>query len=162
VDILDYWASARLVIYIDNVKTRSDITTQQTVQQNIDLRREVQCEKIVSPTPRDMQEYSRSSLKTDIIHPDRISQIRSASLDLEDEENCDLVLNQSSPGIEKAELFLRMLRKERKAFNKKKKNNQLSRTRSGNVIVKPLCPGQRSYLQCIPKDTIRDYLDNRK
>jgi hypothetical protein len=33
---------------------------------------------------------------------------------------------------------------------------------SGKIQVKPLTAGPRKYLQCIPKDTISDYLADRK
>jgi hypothetical protein len=56
--------------------------------------------------------------------------------------------------------FIKKSRKDRKALR-----NQvypLSRTRSGKFLIKPLLKGQCRYLQCIPKDMISQYLEERK
>jgi hypothetical protein len=95
----------------------------------------------VSVTPRDRQEDAR--LQNDI-HPDRRRQIAS-----------------STEAIESDKESIPKTRKERKAFNRQKQVDWLSRVRSGKV-TKPLTPGQKKYLQCIPKDTIKEYLENRK
>jgi hypothetical protein len=56
--------------------------------------------------------------------------------------------------------FIKKSPKDRKALR-----NQvypLSRTRSGKIIIKSLLQGQCRYLQCIPKDMISQYLEERK
>jgi hypothetical protein len=118
-------------------------------------------EKLVSPTSRDLHEDLRLGWKEKHIHPDRRNQVPSTNLDIS-----DLDLNASEPGprpdtLASTERFLQGSQKERKAFSQRKKAEQLSRTRSGKVIAKPLTQGQRRYLQGIPKNTIRDYLDNK-
>jgi hypothetical protein len=78
----------------------------------------------------------------------------------------DLDLNDTNTGpfqevMESTKVFLAKSRKERKAFSMWQKD-QLSRMRSGKIRAKPLTKGQRKYLQCIPKNTIADYLADRK
>jgi len=119
-----------------------------------------QQEKRFSPTSRDLQEDPRSYIGTDNIHPDRIQQVRNESPDLEEEY--DSVPDQLSRVLKEAGQFLSLSRKDRKAFNKKKAKDQLSRTRSGKILARPLNDKQRKYLQSIPKDTIVEYVANRK
>jgi len=107
-----------------------------------------------------MQEDLGSHNESSYIHPDRISQVHSMIHDIS-----DLLLSSSSPDqhaqfIEQTEQFIQKSRKDRKQF--KRKIDPLSHTRSGKILAKPLSKKQRNYLQSIPKDTIANYLDNRK
>jgi hypothetical protein len=111
----------------------------------------------VSITPRNIQEDPRSRATSDIIHPDRRAWIQvsdkvTSSLDIEDYRQENI-----AKGTEK---FIPLSRKERKAVTKQN-SNTLSRTRSGKVI-KPITKKQRNHLQSLPKDTIIEYLKNRK
>jgi hypothetical protein len=128
-----------LVNYIDNLRSRE-----------------------VSPLPRDIQEDPQLSSPKNFSHPDRVDQINTTNPDIS-----YLDLNVSRPRtpsgvVDSAKQFLLKSKKERKAFNRQKKIDQLSRTRSGKVLMHPLTTGQIKYLQCIPKDTISDYLENRR
>jgi len=67
--------------------------------------------------------------------------------------------------VKETKQFLNQSKAERKKFNKQKLKDQLSRIRSGKVIAKPakaLNNKQWKYLQSIPKDTIAEYVANRK
>jgi len=119
-----------------------------------------QREKIFSPMPRIDQEDLRPYTETDNIHPDRIQQVGKETRDLEEEYDSEP--DQQSRALKGAEQFLPISRKDRKAFSEKKAKDQLSRTRSGKIIAKPLSNMQRKYLQWIPKDTIVEYVANRK
>jgi len=110
---------------------------------------------------RDIQEDPRPYDRIDKIHPDMIHQIGKKTLILNSEEECDSEPNQQSFVLKKAEQFLQKSRKDRKAFKKQKAKDQLSRTRSGKIIAKPLSNKQRQYLQSIPKDTIVEYIADR-
>jgi len=77
----------------------------------------------------------------------------------------DFVDKESSLGlgvVVTTKKFRQQSQKDRKAFNKQKSVDQLSRTRSGRVLAKPLTNKQRNHLQSISKDTISEYLKNRK
>jgi hypothetical protein len=111
----------------------------------------------VSITPRDIQEDLRSSATPDIVHPDRRAQVQVLANDI----NCsDIEESRQENIVKETEKFIALSRKERKAIDKQNLNN-LSRTRSGKVI-KPITKKQRSYLQSNSKDTITEYLKNRK
>jgi hypothetical protein len=114
--------------------------------------------KVDSLIPRDLQNESRLGSGETLIHPDRRNQVDSTHLPISDLDLDATELEPRKDIVEAIREFLLKSRKERKAFRKGKKVDQLSRTR----IVKPLSQGQRQYLQCIPKDTIREYLENRK
>jgi hypothetical protein len=119
-------------------------------------------EKAVSPTPRDLAEDQWIRVPRNAIHPDRVDQINTMNQDIS-----DLDLNESRPGtpsavVDSAKHFLLKSKMERKAFNKPKRVEQLSRERSGKVLKQPSTTGQFRYLQCIRKDTISEYLKNRK
>jgi len=141
-----------------------------------------QREKTFSPTPQFVQEDLRPYTGNDNIHLDRIQQIGKETPDLEEEfdnihldriqqigketpdleKEFDSEPDQPSRVLKKAEQFLSISKRDRKAFSKKKAKDQLSRTRSGKIIAKPLSNKQRNYLQSIPKDTIVEYIANRK
>jgi len=115
--------------------------------------------RTVSPTPRDIQGDPRLSPEESWIHPKRKEQINNTNFDISD---LDLNNTNKDPRpVVPTKVFLAKSRKERKAFSKQKKD-QLSRTSSGKIPSKPLTTGQRKYLQCISKDTISEYLKDRK
>jgi hypothetical protein len=160
-----------LVDHIDNLKEWASVVIEQGQRStswfndtipNRSLSHKVPLERLVSVTARDLQEDLRQGCKENYIHPDRRNQVDSTSPDI-----CDLdlyVIDQGpcSEVIASTEDFLGKFRKHRKAFNKQRKVDQLSRTRSGKILPKPLTQGQRKYLQCIPKSTMKDYLEDRK
>jgi len=115
--------------------------------------------RTVSPTPRDIQGDPRLSSEESWIHPERKEQINNTNFDISD---LDLNGTNNDPRpVVPIKVFRAKSRKERKAFNKQKKD-QLSQTSSGKIPAKPLTTGQRIYLQCIPQDTIAEYLKDRK
>ena len=135
----------------------------------------------MSPTPRDIQEELPPHTESQHIHPDRLpridntthhksdqvesrqgAQIQVLSCDVDDPDLGRSESEQLPQIIKETEQFLVKSRKERKAFNKQKQIDSLSRTTSGKVIIKPLSNKQRSYLESISKDTITAYLANRK
>jgi phosphate starvation-inducible protein PhoH len=83
------------------------------------------------------------------------------NLDISDLDLNAISRYSSQEVIESTREFIKKSQKERKAFNKQQRVAELSGTRSGK-IVKLITPGQKKYLQCIPKDSIREYLENRK
>jgi hypothetical protein len=153
-----------LINHIDNIQSRVEVATAAEA-----LPEDVPCPKVdrdteinrklrgVSITPRDIQDDPRRRATSDIVHPDRRSQIQVSdddiiSLDIEDSRRENL-----AKGTEK---FIPLSRKESKADTKQYSNN-LSRTRSGKV-TKPITKKHRKYLESILKDTITEYLKNRK
>jgi len=150
-----------LIIYIDTVNQRSNITNKGRSHPVNSPGTINQFGKVVSPTPRDTQKDPRLSPKGNWIHPERRNQVDNTDLDISDLDLNDSDNHPRSKVIDQTKVFLSKSRKERKAFNKQKKD-QLSRTQSGKVRAKPLTAGQKKYLQCIPKDTISDYLADRK
>lgn len=124
----------------------------------------------ISATPRDILEKSRSDIKSQHIHPDRMFQVRNT---ISDVSVCDLgctrSCHQAKPFrdserlqrvIQEGSKFNHYSRKERQAFDKQK--GSLSRTRSGKIPMKPFKKKQMNQLQAIPKDTIADHLSARK
>jgi len=161
-----------LIIHINNLPIRSEIRSQGG---GISLAREAppqareRCPsgdvnvhgREVSVIPWDIQEDPRSSIASDNIHPDRIFQVNTTH-NASDLEDIDLEPEQLPQIGESAEQFIWRFWKERKAFNKQKRIDALSRTRSGKVIAKPLSKKQRNYLQPISKNTISAYWADRK
>jgi len=73
--------------------------------------------------------------------------------DISDLEDIDSQPDHLSQMIARADQFIQIFRKERKAFNKQKQIDSLSHTRSGKIPVKPLPKKQRNQLQAISKST---------
>jgi hypothetical protein len=153
-----------LINHIDNIQSRVEVATAAEA-----LPEDIPCAEVdrdtkinwnlrgVSITPRDIQEDPRRRATSDIVHPDRKAQIQISddnisSLDIKDSRQENIA--------KETEKFISLSRKERKAVTKQNSNN-LSRTRSGKV-TKPITKKQRNYLQSISKDTIIEYLKNRK
>jgi hypothetical protein len=136
-----------LIIHIDNLAKQLDISTGRVPQPVPNDK--IQQERLVSLVPRDIQENPQCHSKADHTHPDGRNQIDNSNLDI---SNLDLGVPEIPPPdiVVSTESFLVKSRKKRKAFNKNKERDQLSRTRSGKVPTKPLTQGQRIYLQCIP------------
>jgi len=111
----------------------------------------------VSITPRDIQEAPRSRATSDTVHPDRRAQIHISNDDI---SSLDIEDSRQENRAKETEKFISLSRKERKAVTKQNYNN-LSRTRSRKV-KKPITKKQRNYPQSISKDTIIEYLKNRK
>jgi phosphate starvation-inducible protein PhoH len=140
-----------LVIYIDNLQNRTARAEDEELRQDLKP-----MEGNISPAPRDLQEDWRLGCEENSIHPDRRSQVDTSSLDISDLSLDAIRRDSSLEVINSTREFIKKSRKDRKAFNKQQRVDKLSRTRSGK-IVKPITPGQRKYLQCIPKDSIREY-----
>jgi len=109
--------------------------------------------------PNKLLEHRDTEIQGSSIHPDRILQVGRVSEDPED-DNRHPELNRASILIQSGESFIRQSRKERQAF--KQKPCVLSRTRSGQVPVKPLSKKRQNQLRAIPKDTLLAYLGSRK
>ena len=152
-----------LVIHIDNLKERSDIAFRDTTPRfqvtNIHIATSWRS-KEVSPTSWDIQEDSRSYNESGYIHPDIIPQVLNTIHDISDLQPSSSSTDQHPRIIQQTERFIQKSRKDREQL--KKKIDALSRTRSGNILAKQRSKKQRSYLQSIPKNTIANYLDNRK
>jgi len=217
-----------LVKHIDNLESRSYILPQEPAPV---LQKEISTTSIkeaigklsreISATPRDIQEDSRSCIRTNYVHPGRIQQIEKETPGLEEEYDSEL--NQQSRVLKEADRFLQLSKRsklfERSIWKKDKRpkrdnsqtegidsselqrrrsageclrcawpsdrkgthrvadckrpikldqgkaKDQLSQTRSGKAIAKPVGPlsnKQRNYLQSLPKDTIALYLADRK
>jgi len=150
-----------LIVHIENLGTRD----RQDIQPIENTERDIRPSREVSAIPRDCQEDLRSNIEIGNIHPDRISQVCLIDPDVSEfglEDKNDSVPDQQSCVLKEAEQFVSKSRKDRKAFNKRKAKDQLSQTRSGKAIAKPLSNKQRKYLQSITKDTIVEYVANRK
>jgi len=161
-----------LIVHINNLQIRSEIHSQEggislarkappqarershSVYTNVHQRE-------LSETPRDIQEDPRSSIISDNIHPNGMIQVNTTH-NASDQEDIESVPERLPQMVESTEKFIWRSRKERTAFNKPKRIDALSHTRSGKVIAKPLSKKQRNYLQSISKDTICAYLADRK
>jgi hypothetical protein len=159
-----------LINHLDNIQSRVEVATAaevlseditSAVKDTRKQRKEVPGSRKVSPTPRDVQDDLRIDCETDNVHPDRRDQVGITNLDISDLDLNDIPRVPRLGVVESTEEFLKESRKEWKAFLRRQRTVQLPRTRSGK-IVKPVTPGERKYLQCIPKESIKEYLENRK
>jgi len=91
----------------------------------------------MSVTPRDIQEDAGPSIAFDNILSDRIFQV-STTHNARDLEDIDSERDRLPQIVKSAEQFIWRSQKERKAFNKQKRIDTLSRTRSAKVIAKSL------------------------
>jgi len=136
----------------------SNITSQAKISQRV---------RGVSAMPRDIQEESRSNIILWNIHQHRISQVHNTTyeLDSDNSQPCDSsqLLRDSKhlpQLIKDSEEFVQYSLRAWKEYNKQ--NSSLSRSRSGRVPVKLLTKKQQNRLQAIHKDTLAEYLRNRK
>jgi hypothetical protein len=151
-----------LVIHIDNIKKRSDITIRESVQKDNASSKKIHHGTIVSRIAGDNQDGLSLDCDKDNTHPDGISQVGQTILDLSNGGPRDLEPSKEPGVVGKTEQLLKTSQKARRVFTKQKRINSLSRTRSGRIIAKPLSNEQRNYLQAIPKDTIARYLEDKK
>jgi hypothetical protein len=147
-----------LVTHSDNLRERTEVD-EPLRDPAPGLHTYHQLGKVVSPTPRDIQEDLRSPEVSSNIHPDRRAQVE------ENQYISDIDLNGSEEAryahvLKNTKQYIKKSQKEWKAL--RKQADSLSQTRLGKVIVKPLTVGQRKYLQCLSKDTIAAYLTDRK
>jgi phosphate starvation-inducible protein PhoH len=91
------------------------------------------------------------------VHPSRQAQVQDSDDILSSSDIAEIRQEETAKETEK---FIALSRKERKEFIKQKQSNLLI-NRSGR-ITKPITKKQRNYLQSISKDTIAEYLKNRK
>jgi hypothetical protein len=91
------------------------------------------------------------------VHPSRQAQVQDSDNIL---SNPDIAEIRQEETAKETEKFIALSRKQRKEFIKQKQSNLLI-NRSGR-ITKPITKKQRNHLQSIPKDTIAEYLKNRK
>jgi phosphate starvation-inducible protein PhoH len=111
----------------------------------------------VSTTPRDTQEDLRNRATLNNVYPSRQAQVQDSDDILSSSDIAEIRQEETAKETEK---FIALSRKERKEFIKQKQSNLLI-NRSGRSI-KPITKKQRNYLQSISKDTIAEYLKNRK
>jgi hypothetical protein len=102
----------------------------------------------VSAVPRDIQVVPQEDIELGYVHPDRRNQVQ-----LSNDNLSDLDFE------ERTKLGISSTKKQRKEFNRQKSLS--SQIKSGKV-TKPITKKRRNYLQSIPKDSISEYLLNRK
>jgi len=153
-----------LINYVDNIQSRVKDTTTAEARPKVIPRAKVdrEAEEVwnfrgVLVTPRDIQEDPRSRVNTGIVHPDRRAQIQIPDDDI---SSLDLEGSRQENLAKETEKFISRSQKERYIFSKTN-SSRSSRIRSGKV-TKPLSKKQKNYLQSISKDTIAEYLSNRK
>ena len=153
-----------LINYLDNLHSREEVSSAAEA-----LSKEIPCAEVDEDTKeiRDLPEESitpchipgdpRSGATLDTVHPDRRDQIQVSDSDINSPD-----IDGFSPEdiVEKTKQFNSLSRKERKAVIKRT-HNKLTRPRSRKVTT-PITKKQRNYLQSISKDTITEYLKNRK
>jgi hypothetical protein len=147
-----------LVMHIDNLEKRSEAMVRSAAPQAQDTIN--QCDNSQqgeekSATPYNIRGDSRLHNELGHIHPDRISQAQSTIHNISDLQLSDSLIDQSSQIIKQAELFIQKFQKDQKWLTNWK--DPLSRTRSGQILAKPLFKNQRNYLQSIPKATTSHY-----
>jgi streptogramin lyase len=152
-----------LITHIDNLQSRIprevSITPQDT-QENLRNRATSNIDHLsreVSTTPRDIQEDPRIRASVNYVHPSRQAQVQDSDDILSSSEITEVRQKEIAPETEK---FTVPSRKQRKEFNQQIRSNLLNK-RSGR-IAKPITKKQKNYLQNISKDTIAEYLENRK
>jgi hypothetical protein len=111
----------------------------------------------VSTTPRDTQEDLRNQATWNNVHPSRQAQVQDSDDILSSSDIAEIRQKEIAKETKK---FIALSRKDRKEFIKQKQSNLLI-NRSGR-ITKQITKKQRNYLQSISKDTIAEYLENRK
>jgi hypothetical protein len=111
----------------------------------------------VSTTPQDAQEDLRNQATRNNVHPSRRAQVQDSDDILSSSDIAEIRQKETAKETKK---FIALSRKDRKEFIKQKQSNLLI-NRSGR-ITKPITKKQRNYLQSISKDTIAEYLENRK
>jgi hypothetical protein len=112
----------------------------------------------ISITPRDVQEDQRRNIGIGFVHPDRRNQVQEYDSDI---SGLELEDNQQKGFVVQTELAIPRTRKQRKEFNKQKQSGLVHQNIAGK-ITKPVSKRQRKFLSSIPKDTISEYLQNRK
>jgi hypothetical protein len=161
-----------LIIYIDNLHSRVKVLVNPEEPQakptpppeESSLERQdhvLSIGRTVSPVPREIQEHPRLSPEEDWIHPERRKQVDSTNLHISNLDLNDSHKDPQSEVIESSRVSLVESKKESKEYNKQKRD-RLAVTRSGRIRAKPLTAGQRKYLQCLLRDTIAEYLADRK
>jgi len=138
-----------LVTHIDNLRKRS-MASQALLEIT-----QLSSEQELAPA---LPNHHNIGTEGSCVHPDRISQIDNTVDDCSKVESDDHELDRATLIINNGKEFLCTSRKERKAF--KQKPGVLSRTRSGQIPVKPLTKKQRKRLRAIPKDTLVAFLEN--
>jgi len=163
-----------LVNHIDNLRKRKMVAASGNHSGNVylDQTKQNEAERAISPTPRDREEDPRKDTNWNFIHPDRQQQVDNPNCDINDLDlneseqvlipEAELEVDRQDQVVKETKQFLNQSRKERRKINKQRAKDQLSQLRSGKVLKHHLTQGQRKYLQCIPKDTIADYLENWK
>ena len=140
-----------LVSHIENLRTRTQ------VYQSVLGAEQISAEQTKPSAAQDKNSFDKSG---SLIHPDRVSRIDTIGTDSDEVEISEPKSDRATSIIQRANKFIGQSRRERQAL--RQKPCVLSRTRSGNIPVKPLTKKQRNRLQAISKDTISDYLAGRK
>jgi hypothetical protein len=152
-----------LIVHIENIQSRNPRevpTAPRDAQEGLRNRETpniVQSGREVSSTPRDIQEDRRNQATWNNVHPSRQAQVQDSDDILSSSDIAEIRQEETAKETEK---FIALSRKECKEFIKQKQSNLLI-NRSGR-ITKPITKKQRNHLQCIPKDTIVEYLRNRE
>jgi len=149
---------ARLVTHMKHLLIRSevasvtkDVPATKTLGESIDDRQD-RILTIISPTPREIQGESRSSVGRCHIHPDTIPQVKTSSYHTDNDEPRDQEATRLQLSIVSDNEMIKLSEKERRALAWEK--NSLTCTRSGRVPSKPKTKKQKNYSPLIPQDTI--------
>jgi hypothetical protein len=147
-----------LVMHIDNLRKRSEAMVRGAAPQAQDTIN--QCDNSQqgeekSATPYNIRGDSRLHNELGHIHPDRISQAQSTIHNISDLQLSNSLIDQSSQIIKQAELIIQKFQKDQKWLTNWK--DPMSRTRSWQILAKPLFKNQRNYLQSIPQAMISHY-----
>jgi len=144
-----------LVNYLDTLQSREEVSTAAEA-----LSREIPCAEVdedtkgirkpreESITPRHIPGDPRTSAALDSVHLDRRDQIQVSDSDI---NSPDIDGFRPEDIVEGTKKFNSLSRKERKAVNRRSRK-----------VTTPITKKQRNYLQSISKDTIAEYLKNRK
>jgi len=124
-----------LIVHIDNLRIQSEVPSVKVSrgvlrsQGNISTS-EYESLRKVTVMPRHVQEESRFPNKSRCVHSDRISQIQNTTHDISNLEDTESESERLPRIVESTNQFIQKSHKERKAFNKQKHIDSLSRTRS--------------------------------
>jgi hypothetical protein len=152
-----------LIVLIDNTQSRNprEVPTAprdtQEGLQNRETPNIVHPGREVSTSSRDTQEDLRNQATWNSVHPSRQAQVQDSDDILSSSDIAEIINKETAKETKK---FIALSRKDRKEFIKQRQSNLLI-NRSGK-ITKPITKKQRSYLQSISKDTIAEYLKDRK
>ena len=155
-----------LVTHIHNPKIRSNIEIREVSRTAWDLQEDLR----IGYQQEGLTKLSSSINKPSehYIDPDLISRIAD---DLDNKNSFEELAKAATRSIDSetdrqdkylkaTEEFIQYSKRERRAFNQKKELAPLHKTRSGNIVFKPLTKKQKNRLNAIPTDTLSTFINN--